>query len=133
MGLQYRKRTKGKSGWFNFSYSDKNGFGMSTSVKIGGITHNFGGKRADRTTIDLGNGLKHVSYGPSKAKKQTRSPSSTNTSFSSGDSFNGILGGVAGILAAVAMFGSTLWQSVAGMILVVWVGITLYNRHIKKK
>lgn len=82
MGFQYRKRTKGKNGWFNISYSDKNGLGMSTSVKVGNVTHNFGGKRANRTTVDIGNGLKYVSYGPSKAKKRqpTKSQSTVYTS-----------------------------------------------------
>lgn len=83
MGFQYRKRTKGKNGWFNFSYSDKNGLGMSTSVKVGNITHNFGGKRANRTTVDIGNGLKYVSYGSSKAKNRTSSKSQSNANSSS--------------------------------------------------
>ena len=73
MGIQYRKRTKGKSGWFNFSYSDKNGLGASTSVKAGNVTHNFGGKQSSRTTVNLGNGLKYVSYGQSKSKRASNS------------------------------------------------------------
>jgi hypothetical protein len=80
MGIQYRKRTKGKSGWFNFSYSDKRGLGMSTSVKVGGVTHNFGSKRASRTTVNLGNGLKYVSYGQSRSKPQ-RTNNTTDTVF----------------------------------------------------
>ena len=76
MGIQYRKRTKGKSGWLNFSYSDKNGLGSSASVKAGNVTHNFGGKQSSRTTVNLGNGLKYVSYGRSKTKR-TSNPTDT--------------------------------------------------------
>ena len=87
MGLQIRKRTKGKSGWLNFSYSERNGFGTSVSVKpLKGITHNFGGKRGSRTTIDLGNGIRYVSYGEKpKSKPRAKSSGSGYTPSSSYD------------------------------------------------
>lgn len=66
MGLQIRKRTKGKNGWLNFSASKKNGLGASMSIKFGkNITYNTRG----RTTINFGNGIRYVSY--RKKKKQT--------------------------------------------------------------
>lgn len=79
MGLQIRKRTKGKGGWLNFSYSKKKGIGASLSVKVGkNITYNTRG----RTTVNLGNGVRYVSY--RKKKKETtdehQSVSSNRTS-----------------------------------------------------
>lgn len=70
MGLQVRRRTKGKSGWLNFSYSDKNGVGASATVKIGkNVTYNSRG----RTTINFGNGIKWVSY-PKRGKRKVQQP-----------------------------------------------------------
>lgn len=64
MGLQIRKRTKGKAGWWNFSYSKKNGLGVSLSVKSGPFTWNSGNGKSTRRrlTTDLGNGIRYVSY-----------------------------------------------------------------------
>lgn len=77
MGLQVKKRTKGKSGWMNGSYSKK-GVGVSGSVKVSkDVTYNTGdvvnGKTPPRLTVNLGNGYKWVSYG--KRKKQVYSES----------------------------------------------------------
>lgn len=67
MGLQYRKRTKGKNAWFNFSASKKRGVGTSFSLKLGkNITCNSRG----RVTLNLGNGLRYVAY--KKKKKQPK-------------------------------------------------------------
>lgn len=60
MGVQYRKRTKGKKNWFNFSASETNGVGVSHSTKIGNATINVGSKGRRRLTINLGNGLRYV-------------------------------------------------------------------------
>lgn len=77
MGIQVRKRTKGKSSWWNGSYSKK-GAGVSGSVKVGNVTFNTGdllnGKTSSRTTVDLGNGIRYVSYG----KKNSISTSAKN-------------------------------------------------------
>ena len=57
MGLQFRKRTKGKDSWFNFSGSKKNGLGASLSVKLGkNVTYNSRG----RVTVNFGNGFRYV-------------------------------------------------------------------------
>lgn len=75
MGLQVRKRTKGKDGWLNGSYSSK-GVGVSGSVKAGkNVTYNTGDlssnrKTPSRLTVNFGNGIRWVSYGKSK-KAQT--------------------------------------------------------------
>lgn len=79
MGLQVRKRTKGKDGWLNGSYSQR-GARASVSVKpASNVTYNsgniLGGKgHPSRLTINLGNGIKWVSYGKSrKTKSRTKS------------------------------------------------------------
>ena len=74
MGLQVRKRTKGKSGWLNGSYSRK-GAGVSGSVKINkNVTYNTGdvlnGKTKPRLTINLGNGVRYVHYAKSNRRTQ---------------------------------------------------------------
>lgn len=66
MGLQVRKRTKGKSSWWNGSYSSK-GVGASGSVKLGkNVTWNTGdiinGKTKQRVTVNFGNGYRWVWY-----------------------------------------------------------------------
>ena len=67
MGLQVRKRTKGKNSWFNFSYSKKKGIGASVSIKLDkNITYNTRG----RTTINFGNGVRYVHT--RKKKKETK-------------------------------------------------------------
>lgn len=66
MGFQFRKRTKGKQGWLNFSGSKKNGLGASLSLKFGkNVTYNSRG----RVTVNFGNGLRYVAY-----KKKKRAP-----------------------------------------------------------
>lgn len=133
MGFQYRKRTKGKSGWFNFSYSDKNGLGMSTSVKVGGITHNFGGKRANRTTVDLGNGLKYVSYGPSKAKK--RSTTKSQPVYTSSEPLNwGDVYWIFSFIFAALIIGTLIfetwpWKIVALIAAVGWFGYAYDQKY----
>lgn len=130
MGLQIRKRTKGKSGWLNFSYSERNGFGTSVSVKpLKGITHNFGGKRGSRTTIDLGNGIRYVSYGEkpkSKPKAKTSSGSGYVPSSSPQPDWDIVVPSIVAIIAeiwlvnwigflfgtAVVVAGLVLWYKV---------------------
>lgn len=85
MGLQFRKRTKGKNSWLNFSHSKKNGFSASLSVKVAkGVTMNFGGKGNRRATVNFGNGLRYVKYRDKKKETtvkepKTRSNRSTNS------------------------------------------------------
>lgn len=79
MGLQVRKRTKGKKSWWNGSYSRK-GAGASGSVKLSdNVTWNTGdlvnGKTNQRVTVNMGNGVKWVWYDKKKSKKQTVSQS----------------------------------------------------------
>ena len=62
MGLQLRRRTKGKTGWFNFS-----GSGMSFSFKpFSFMTLNSRG----RSTINLGGGLRYVGYAKKKKNEK---------------------------------------------------------------
>ena len=63
MGLQVRRRTKGKTSWQNFSYSKKGGARTSTSIQSGQVTYNTGnllGKRKPRVTVNLGGGARYV-------------------------------------------------------------------------
>lgn len=96
MGLQIRKRTKGKDGWLNGSYSSK-GVGVSGSVKAGkNVTYNTGDlssnrKTPSRLTVNFGNGIKWVSYGKSKrAQKTNHVPGEMNL-------FALIIGGTVGL------------------------------------
>lgn len=71
MGLQFRKRTKGKNGWLNISHSKKNGLSASLSVKLDkNLTLNFGGKGNRRATVNFGNGVRYVKYRTPKAKEK---------------------------------------------------------------
>lgn len=85
MGIQVRKRTKGKNSWWNGSYSKK-GVGVSGSIKVAeNVTWNTGdlinGKTNQRVTIDMGNGVKWVWYDKKKkTKKQTQSYSDPTVS-----------------------------------------------------
>lgn len=84
MGLQFRKRTKGKDSWINFSHSKKNGFSASLSVKVAkGVTMNFGGKGNRRATVNFGNGLRYVKYRTPKAKTTEPKVRSSNYQSSS--------------------------------------------------
>lgn len=102
MGLQVRKRTKGKDGWLNGSYS-KRGPRASASVKAASnVTYNtgnlLGGKgHPSRLTVNLGNGVRWVSYG----KK-----SKSNPSQASGGSFIMALGII--ILFVIFLIGAFL-------------------------
>ena len=79
MGFQFRKRTKGKQGWLNFSGSKKNGLGASLSLKFGkNVTYNSRG----RVTINFGNGLRYVAY-----KKKKRQPKTNTTPKTSSRSY----------------------------------------------
>lgn len=69
MGLQFRRRTKGKNSWLNFSGSSR-GLNASYSIKIGSLTFNIG-KHGNRSTLNLGNGFKYVSY---KRRKNEKTP-----------------------------------------------------------
>ena len=69
MGLQVRRRTKGKNSWQNFSYSKKGGVRTSTSIQSGQVTYNTGnllGKRKSRVTVNLGGGARYVWNSKSK-------------------------------------------------------------------
>jgi hypothetical protein len=107
MGLQVRKRTKGKSGWLNGSYSRK-GVGASGSIKPSeNITYNTGdlinGKIPSRLTINLGNGIRYVSYGKSKSKKKQQA-----TSSSSSTTHDGAAAGIFLIFALIFIIWITL-------------------------
>jgi len=65
VGLQIRKRTKGKNSWFNFSKS-----GISLSTKVGNVTTNMG-PRGLRTTVNLGNGVRYVKYRSAKRANES--------------------------------------------------------------
>lgn len=76
MGLQVRKRTKGKNSWWNGSYSEK-GVGVSGSGKLSSnVTINTGdlinGKTPSRVTVNLGGGVRYVAYGKRKTTPSTR-------------------------------------------------------------
>lgn len=75
MGIRWRKRTKGKNGWLNFSYSAKNGFNWSASAKAGPFTWNSGNGKTTRRriTTNLPGGFYHVSEDPrTKNQEPTR-------------------------------------------------------------
>lgn len=126
MGFQFRRRTKGKDGWLNFSYSKRNGLGMSGSVKVGNITFNTGNsKRASRTSVDLGNGLRYVSYGPSKSKKPKAQKSQPTyyepTEFTSADMV--VFHGVYWIVAILMLvLGGWIVKCVGGLLILGWIG-----------
>lgn len=79
MGFRFRKRTKGKDSWLNFS-SGKKGFKSSLSMKFGDLTLNFGKGRV-RSTYNLGNGLSYVKTRSTKAKKKSSTPVSSGAKF----------------------------------------------------
>jgi len=86
MGLQFRKRTKGKNSWINVSHSKKNGLSASLSVKLDkNLTMNFGGKGNRRATINFGNGIRYVKYRTPKGrtKSESRSTNSKSSSYRS--------------------------------------------------
>ena len=92
MGLQVRKRTKGKTGWVNGSYSSR-GAGASGSVKISkNVTYNTGDILNDKTkpriTFNLGNGVRYVKYAKS-SKNNGQHPASS------------LLNGIIGLLVLV--------------------------------
>jgi hypothetical protein len=67
MTFSFRKRTKGKSSWLNFSASKGRGFGVSGSTKLAkNVTANYG-RDGLRTTFNLGNGVRYT-WKPSKNK-----------------------------------------------------------------
>lgn len=83
MGLQVRKRTKGKKSWWNGSYSRK-GAGASGSVKLSdNVTWNTGdllnSKTKQRVTVNMGNGVRWVWY--DKKKKPTKRRSTTSDDY----------------------------------------------------
>ena len=71
MGFQFRRRTRGKKGWLNFS-----GSGVSASVKLTpNITMNLGSK-GTRTTVNFGGGFRYVTTksrkkAPAKKKRDS--------------------------------------------------------------
>lgn len=136
MGIQYSKRTKGKDGWLNFSYSKRNGLGASATVKVGGLTYNFGGRRANRTTVDLGDGLKYVSYGPSKAKKN--SPKQPITSAEGGPMKKGDWLIIAQFIYAAALINTMFsepwpWKILAAVLSAVWIYRSFFRTTTKQE
>ena len=99
MGLQKRGRTKGKSGWLNYSWSEKNGINTSISTKLSkNVTLNWFGKGPNRTTVNFGNGWKWVST--NKSTKPTKPTSTTNSSTDEGNT---------AVIAIVAFIVMMLW------------------------
>jgi molecular chaperone DnaK (HSP70) len=68
MGIQVRKRTKGKTSWTNASYSNK-GLHASHTTRIGKGTLNIS-SRGVRSTYNFGNGVKYVTNTPWKKKEK---------------------------------------------------------------
>ena len=101
MGLRWRKRTKGKNAWLNFSYSKKNGFNTSLSVKSGPFTWNSGNrKRPTRLTTNLPGGFYHVSSNKKKSSK-SNTDNSPSTSYSSGSGSQEGLGIIGIVIVAL--------------------------------
>lgn len=119
MGFQVRKRSKGKTGWLNFSYSEKNGLGISVSAKAGPFTWNSGNGKSTRRrlTTDLGNGVRHVSY--AKKGKQTNQPAIQSSPAKPWDKNDTLwlVWSVIGVVVAASLFG--FW----GFVLSVFVGM----------
>lgn len=133
MGLQVRKRTKGKKSWWNGSYSRK-GAGASGTVKLSdNVTWNTGdlinGKTKQRVTINMGNGVRWVWY--SKKKKPAKRQPNTSDHYTSTKPWNesdtkwvSIIG-VAIVLSTIAFgvfgfFGSILIGWIAMVYKVNW-------------
>jgi hypothetical protein len=78
MGLRYRGRSKGKDMWVNWSWSKKNGLGVSASVKAGPFTWNSGNGKSTqkRITTNLPGGFYHVTSNskPSSSSRTERQP-----------------------------------------------------------
>lgn len=74
MGFQWRKRTKGKKAWLNFSASKSRGVGASASIKFGNMTANVGSGGRRRVTVNFGNGLKYVKTRAVKPKVHEERP-----------------------------------------------------------
>lgn len=76
MGIRWRKRTGGKNGWLNFSYSKKNGFNWSASAKAGPFTWNSGNGKTTRKriTTNLPGGFYHVSTDPRSKRQEPSRP-----------------------------------------------------------
>lgn len=75
MGFSIRKRTRGKTSWFNFSASENKGVHASYTQKLGSLTLNIS-KRGNRATFNFGHGLRWTSS--SSSKKSTPSTKTIN-------------------------------------------------------
>lgn len=129
MALRYRKRTKGKNGWMNFSWSEKNGLNASVSVKAGPFTWNSGNGKSTRRriTTNIGGGFHHVSYDERSSKPKTSTPKS---SYSTGSTHNdGPEWGWNFFVIAMAVMLLVTWPVVGCILLVV--AATLW--YISKK
>lgn len=123
MGLQVRRRTKGKTSWQNFSYSKKGGARTSTSVKQGDITYNTGnllGKRKSRVTVNLGGGARYV-WSP-KPKSESAGSSGADGGETLGIIWATVI--VVAIVCAIAFLINYFWwiagSLVAGYLVVKW-------------
>lgn len=87
MGVRYRGRTKGKGAWINWSWSKKNGLGVSASVKAGPFTWNSGNGKSTkkRITTNLPGGFYHVTSTAEGKRKRTTSQQPTYSSSEGGD------------------------------------------------
>ena len=121
MGLQVRRRTKGKTSWQNFSYSKKGGARTSTSIKSGQVTYNTGnllGKRKSRVTVNLGGGARYV--------WNSKSKDASSRSADEGESLGyvwaiAIMGTIIGVVALVINY---FWWVVA-VLAVVFVALMI--------
>ena len=79
MGFSFRKRTRGKKSWLNFSGSSR-GLRSSISFKLGNATINLS-KHGRRGTINFGNGIRYTSYKKNTAKPTNQSSRVTEVIF----------------------------------------------------
>jgi hypothetical protein len=119
MGFQVRKRTKGKSGWLNGSYSSK-GVGASGSVKLGkNVTLNTGdvvnGKTPSRLTINFGNGFRYVAYGKRKREGSTASYNSSDWGL--------IWGIIIAVVVIMAVINNPWWAVGAFFVWLIYKGV----------
>lgn len=123
MGLRFRKRTKGKNAWLNFSYSEKNGFNISASGKVGPFTLNSGNGKSTRSrvTTNLPGGFYHVtSSKKSKLPRPSNEYTPTVHSEGSGDAIKvwAVIMGI--IVVAGCIYNPSLIPTVAFWGFVVW-------------
>jgi len=127
MGFRYRGRSKGKDGWINWSWSKKNGLGLSASAKVGPFTWNSGNGKSTkkRITTNLPGGFYHVT-----SNESSRSNKSTGGSSAGGMGFLLVIILVfVWILAAIA-YAYPWW--VVGASLVGWIIYKVRSKRLKE-